>query len=106
MKSEIRIEHEHTLAPDDLIRKIENLALDMQSNYHFEYEHLEDPQDEFSRGLVLAFKSRTGLTKGVEGALHLGRSRVLIVLKLPFALRPMAAKIESEIQEYMTRNLQ
>lgn len=103
MKQELRIEQKHSLSVYDLISKIQQLATDMQEQYHFEYNTSDELEAEYDT--ALSFKSTVGLTKGVEGALHLSKSRVLMVVKLPFALRPMAAKIEGEINDYMTRNL-
>lgn len=103
MKSEIKLEREHFLDAESLVNRIAALAAEMSQTFHLEYGHNPESPEGYSS--TLEFRSTSGLTKGLTGTLHLAPNRVLMVVNLPFALQPMAAKIESEINEYMDRNL-
>jgi len=103
MRSKIEIKRTHNMRADEITSRVMTLGSEMAATFHLEFPHEEiEPCEGYQA--AMGFRSVSGLTKGMKGTLHLAQSKILMVLELPFALRPMADTIEQEINKYLDEN--
>lgn len=98
MESELDFERLHSFEASELLARIVDLATEMKDEYHLDLSWSSDYKS-------LHFSSIAGMSKGLQGTLHIKADRVHMKLQLPFALRPMASTIRDEVGQYLDRNV-